>query len=151
MTPRIKIVIVGVALIVAFASGRYLTPEKVKIETKIVEVEAKTKETEAHKHKETTTTVIKEVSGKEETTTVVVEDSGKDIKSTDNINKTTDTLKEVTTGSSKVTISALGAFDFKAGKPAYGISVTKPILGPIAIGLFGLTNDTLGCSLGISF
>lgn len=35
--------------------------------------------------------------------------------------------------------------------PIYGISVSKEVFGPFTVGAFGLTNGTLGLSIGINF
>lgn len=35
--------------------------------------------------------------------------------------------------------------------PLYGVSVNKEVLGPITMGLFGLTNGALGISIGMDF
>ncbi len=53
-----------------------------------------------------------------------------------------------------INISALAGLDFSkplALTPIYGISVSKQVLGPIAIGAFGLTNGVVGLSLGVTF
>lgn len=53
----------------------------------------------------------------------------------------------------KLNVSVLVANDFSQSTPKllYGVSVTKEVLGPITIGLFGLTNGTVGGSIGINF
>ncbi len=50
-------------------------------------------------------------------------------------------------------ISALVANDFSKRliEPVYGLSVSKEVLGPITVGVFGFTNTTVGVSVGISF
>ena len=49
-------------------------------------------------------------------------------------------------------ISALVGVDLPNSlKPLYGASFTKQFLGPISIGAWGLTNGTLGVSVGINF
>lgn len=50
----------------------------------------------------------------------------------------------------KWTISALGALNLD-GKVSYGASVSYRLLGPINVGVFGLTSGYLGASLGVSF
>ncbi len=54
---------------------------------------------------------------------------------------------------SVLNLSALATVDPKAGRyvPIYGISVTKEVFGPFTAGAFGLTNGTLGLSVGINF
>jgi hypothetical protein len=54
---------------------------------------------------------------------------------------------------STLNISALVANDFSRGVlvPTYGVSVSKQLLGPVTVGGFGLTNGTIGISIGINF
>lgn len=159
MATKYKVMIVLAYTLVAVAVGRYTVPEKVKIETKIVEVEKKTdKDVENKtdkKHKQTI--IVKNVKpdGASTTTTTITYDDNKESKKndtvTDNKSVTTDTSKEVVRGDSKVTISALAGASISTGLPAYGLSVTKPILGPLTVGLWGLNNGTCGGSVGITF
>ena len=50
-------------------------------------------------------------------------------------------------------VSALVGNDFSKGIgfPAYGVSVTKQILGPVTVGAFGLTTGVVGISIGLNF
>lgn len=41
------------------------------------------------------------------------------------------------------------ALDFQA--PIYKVEVSKDILGPVAVGVWGLSNGTVGLSIGFSF
>lgn len=160
MTTKSKIIIASIALLTSYAFGRWSAPEKVKIETKIVEVEKKTEtsktDTDRNKHKETTVTETTRPDGTKETTTKTVEDTQTDRKT--NTSKTDDTTitesksKEVTYSSSKVTVSALAGVNvLKGGLPDYGASLTKPILGPITVGAFAFQSGMVGCSLGLTF
>lgn len=161
MSIKTKVILIVLLSIVSFASGRWLAPTKVvtKIEVKEVVKTIDNTKTEADKdkHKVTTTTTITKPDGTKETTTTVAEDSTTH-KETDKQNSTessreSSTEKEVTRDTNKVTISALAGVNVLSltSPPVYGGSVSKPILGPIAVGIFGLTNGTLGCSLGLSF
>lgn len=160
MTTKIKVIIVSISILTAYAFGRYSAPEKIITETKIVEVEKKHEETKTDsdrdKHKETTTVEKTLPDGSKETTTTVVEDTHSDKKTDKSAdsdrNTTTDTKKEVVNSSGRVTISALaGAPITSLGTPVYGGSVTKNILGPIVGGVWALTNGTVGVSLGLQF
>lgn len=151
-----KYLVALIVLIATYALGRYMTPAKVVVKTEIQYVEKKTDQSEAerNKHKETTIVVVTHKDGTTETTTKVVEDSQTDKKtaSTDDINSQTKTYKEVTRGS-LVTVSALAGVNtsnWLAG-PDYGVSVYKPILGPIGIGAFAFKSGIVGMSAGLSF
>ncbi len=161
MTTKQKCVIAAGALAASFAAGRYTLPEKVRIETKIVEVEKKTEKTKTDldrdKHKETKVTETTNPDGTKTTTTTTVEDTKTEKKTdtakTDNTQKTDTTVKEVTNALSKVYISALAGIPISLDsvRPIYGASVTKPVIGPITIGVWGLTLPAVGLSVGLSF
>jgi hypothetical protein len=52
-------------------------------------------------------------------------------------------------GRSKLSLSALAGTDLRS--PVYGAHVSKEILGPVSVGIFGLTNGTFGASIGLNF
>lgn len=155
LSRRTKIIVSVVALAISFAFGRYLTPTKT--ETKIVtitkEVESKQTDKDTNDHKKTVIHEIVKPSGEKDTTTTITDDRSSDTKIDDN--KTTDVTKindkTVTRGDSKVTISALGGYSFDSRRVEYGASVTKPVLGPITLGIYGLTAPEFGVSLGLQF
>lgn len=152
---KIGIVIAIVWTLGAYGFGRWSAPDHVKIETKIVEVEKKTTDTDTNrdKHKKTTVVETTKPDGTKEKTTVITEDTDTERKthSTDDIAKTSDTVKELSRAS-KVTLSALAGMNVtSAGLPVYGVSVSKPILGPITVGAFGFQNGLVGASLGLTF
>ena len=151
MSTKIKMLIVVVSIGTAFAIGRYTVPEKVRVETKIVEVEKKVEDKKENTHKQTHTITTVKPDGTKVTDETTKEDDIIDDKDTDVVSKNTDTTTETTRGASKVTISALGALNLTNSTPAYGLSITKPILGPITVGLFGLNNGTVGASIGLTF
>ncbi len=65
----------------------------------------------------------------------------------------TDNKTVVSTVKPKINISALVANDFSKGilRPVYGISASKEFIGPLTLGAFGLTNGTVGVSIGLNF
>lgn len=151
-----KYLILLISALAVFAFGRYSAPDKVKIETKYVEVEKKSEKTDTDrdKHKETTTTVVKAKDGSTTTTTKVVEDTKTDRKTSehDDTSVSQSTSKEITKGS-KVTVSALAGINLSdlTGGPDFGMSVSRPILGPITVGVFGFKSGVVGSSLGLTF
>lgn len=53
---------------------------------------------------------------------------------------------------STLNISGLAGIELKPHPEVfYGVSVSKEIIGPITIGLFGLTNGIVGASVGMNF
>ena len=162
METRQKVIISVCALALAFATGRYTVPEKIKVETKIVEVEKKTEnkkeDVNQNKHKETKTVIVEKPTGEKETTTTTVEDTKTD-KSSDTAKNDTTTKdstenKDIKLGDSKVTVSALAGVQYSVGTgvaPVYGACVSKPIIGPVTVGLWGLSNASGGVSVGLTF
>lgn len=157
MENRTKILVATAVILASYAFGRFSTPDHVKIETKIVEVEKKTTDTELNKdkHKETTTVEITKPDGTKEKTTKTVEDTKTDktTKSTEETDRTEESSKEVSRGS-KVTLAALGgvSLNLTGTSPIlYGGILTKPVLGPITIGVWGLSNATTGLAVGLTF
>lgn len=155
MTTRAKIIIVSIAILAAFATGRFTVPEKVRIETKYVKVEKKTEKTVTDKDTKKKT-VIHEVThpdGKKEKITEIVEESESTTKKNtkEKIAEKNESSKEVTRGDSKVTVSVLSAISTSGGLPDFGLAITKPVLGPITIGIFGFRSALVGASLGLTF
>lgn len=147
------------ALASCFAAGRYTAPVKVVTETKVVEKEVIKKElvtvTDQIKHRETTITEKTNTDGSKEKTTKIVEDTTTDKKSdakeSDKTEKKETDTKEVTKESSKLNIAAMAGFDFGSPTPVYGAQVTRTLIGPFFMGVWGLSNKTAGMSLGLSF
>lgn len=156
MSTKYKVVLAAIALLGAFAAGRYLAPEKIKIEKQIVEVEKKSSNKDAEKNTRKTTTVTKTTypDGRVEERTVVVEETDRKSSSTtvSEGSKTENEVTEVTHSSSRVTISALaGAPTSSLQLPVYGVAISKPVLGPITVGAWGLSSGVIGASLGLTF
>jgi hypothetical protein len=153
MTQKTKIIITIVALLTSFAIGRWAAPEKVKIEKQVVTREKQVYTKDKDDHKKTTTTEVDKPDGTKTITTVITDDnSTKSTDTTDTATKETDT-KEVTRGTSKVTLSALGGAHLGLGSQptVYGGMISKPVLGPITISAWGLSNATIGMGIGLSF
>lgn len=146
-----------VMLATAFAFGRYTVAVKTVTVTKTVEVEKKVTDIDAEQKKHTKTTVVETQSpdgAKTKTTTITQDtDSKKNTDIVDNTKKDETDIKTVTEAGSKVTISALGGVHINglSSKLIYGVSVSKPILGPITAGAFVLSEPAAGVSLGLTF
>lgn len=161
MDTKTKIIVCTASLATAFAVGRFTTPSKVITETKIVEVEKKVevvKETKAKDKKKTTKTVIKiSPSGEKTITKEQVSETKSQtdkgsVSSTDS-SKSSDESKKTTNNNSSLNISVLAGK--RLGDPlepiAFGGHVTKNVIGPVTIGIFGLSNMTFGASVGLQF
>ena len=161
MTPKAKIIVAAVALLTAYAFGRYSAPTKIKTVTQTVEVEKKVDQTqtdaERNRRRETTTTKETHPDGTTTETTHTVEETEThketDKSTTDDLTKSTTQEKEITRDSSKVTIAALGGIRVTSlsSPPVYGGQVYRPILGPIGLGVGAFTDGTVFFSVGLSF
>ncbi len=100
-------------------------------------------ETVSQDHTKTTIITVKKPDGSSTTTETI--DS--------KLKTKTDTLTQIpTVNKPRVNISAIIAEDLKNKTvPAYGLSFTKEFIGPITLGAFGLTNGTIGLSIGVNF
>lgn len=153
MTLKWKLALVAVALLSAFAFGRWSSPEKVVIKKEVVEVEKKTSNSDKDGKKDVETHIIEHPDGTKETIITSHSEWEKHhSSSTDNSTSTKDE-KVVVSSSSKVTLSLLGGVNVNSlgSAPLWGASLTKPILGPITVGAWGVSNGTVGASLGLTF
>jgi hypothetical protein len=156
---KYKVIVVIVALASSYAAGRWASPTKVVTEIKTVEVEKKTDktatDTKSDDHKKITIVEVQKPDGEKQTTTTITQDTSTNNKTTnsqtDSNSTTTDDKHLETHSESKVTISALGGYDVTRNSPVYGLSCSKPILGPLTVGVFGLSNMTFGASVGLTF
>jgi hypothetical protein len=151
MTTKTKVIIGTVALASSFALGRYTVPEKKTEEKKSVVSKQKRKRRNTDKKVQIIKKETIKPDGTKTTETVINKDS-KTSTVTDEKGKKEDTSKvAIIRGDSKVTISMLNGLDINSWKYVYGASLIKPILGPLTLGIFGLSNGTFGGSLGLTF
>jgi len=149
MTQRTKILAAILGLLISFAVGRYSNRGATVVTDKTSKTDTNTQK-DKDTHTTTTTTTTKKPDGttttitKTDTTSSTHTDTQRDRVSQEH---TIVTPQKVAT----LNISALAGIDFKTQKPIYGASVSKQLVGPITIGLFGITNGTVGASVGISF
>ncbi len=148
MDLKYKVIAVTVVAVGSFAAGRWMAPTKV--ETKVVEVEKIVTVKEEQKRKDKKTVITKKPDG--ETTTVITEitDTNTSNKTVDLSLKSEQTKKEMST--SKVTVSALAGFSLtNPSGLLYGVSISKPVLGPLTLGVFGFQDKRVGFSIGFTF
>lgn len=141
ITTRTKVLAVILLVVAAFATGRYTVKpvEVVKHET-----EETTKKEETDTHTEIVET--KQPDGSTKKVTTIDRSSRTDYAT----KKETET--KTTNKVQKTNISALVSVNIRERNALiYGISVTREILGPVTVGVFGLTNGTVGASIGINF
>lgn len=126
-----------------FALGRY-TAAKPDIKASETVITAKDQTVDKNVKKQITET--KKPDGT--VTTVTTIDSNTQVK-TDTNTQTRVSISQRTPP--KPTLTLLGGYDFRDSKVVYGAHFTKPLVGPMAVGIFGLNNNTFGISLGLEF
>lgn len=112
------------SLAVGLALGYFAMPKKEVIKT-------------VEKHVDRVVTIIKRPDGTYEK---VIVDKSKIV---------TDEKTKLNAARPRVGLSALVGTDFST--PVYGFAVNKEFIGPITLGAWGLTNKTLGVSIGLNF
>lgn len=152
MRLRYKLLIVVVALGASFATGRYTVPVKIVTQIKTVTVEKVVTDTDTSKHQVVTKKEIDKPDGTKEITTVTTDDTSKKTDSVATNNTQTDEIKTVVKDGKRLNISALAGVDVIAPRGIiFGGHVSTNLVGPLTVGLFALTDATVGCSLGLSF
>lgn len=160
LTFKQKAIVVVVYTASIAAITIYVSPTKVKIETKTVEVvktvEVAKTDTDTQKHTKKKTTERTLPTGEKVVTTIEVDDTNTAHKTDTTVatddSKMTDKTKEVTRSTDKVNLSVLASinpFNVSQGI-TYGGSVTKQILGPFTLGAFGFTSGQFGMSVGLN-
>ena len=152
METKYKVILALILSIASFGFGRYSvnSVNSVKKETQVINENDKKDE---NTHTVTKTVTIKQPDGATETTVTQdtsTNDDTQDITSTETqVSKTSETNNKT----SQLNISALAAVKGNnlIAAPIYGASLSKQLLGPVTIGVFGLTDSTIGVSLGINF
>lgn len=163
MSTKAKVLLGLMLILGAFAFGRFSAPTKVVTDTKTVEVDKKAEhqvtDVGRDRRTDTTTTEVTRPDGTKEKTTHTVTESETnktvDRTTAEERDRVAETHKEVIQEGSKVTVSALFGAQFSSlslSQPlVYGASLTRPILGPVTIGVFGMSNMTFGASIGFTF
>lgn len=126
-----KYTLILVATAVAFSAGRFSAP-KAKVEEK------KSQAVDTHE----TIVVVKRPDGSSTTSTVI-----------DSHRKTDSQTITTPQKAGGLTISALIAMQSadRGFRPLYGMEISKQVLLNTRIGIFGLTDGTVGISLGLDF
>lgn len=139
-----KIVVLVVAATVSgFALGRYSSTNREKENTVITDT-SKNTETDTTKN----TTIEKRPDGSE--VTKIIEETTTKTEERKQQEKKMEEL--ITAARRSVNISGLLGYDLSAKPlPIYGASFSKEFIGPITLGAWGLTNGSLGISIGVNF
>lgn len=153
MTTLTKVLAGIAAILLAVAFGYYFAPEKTKTITKEVVVEKKVVEKVKETNKRKTKVVITRPDGTKEEREIEEEITRDEDRTIDSRKEKKVVIEEKTKSSSRLHIAALSSVNVRSGSfvPVYGAAVSKDVLGPINVGVFGLTDGTAGVSVGISF
>jgi len=156
---KIQVIGLTILLVAVFAFGRYSAPEKIKTVEKIVEVEKKTKEEKEQEkreiHRTTTITETIKPNGEKVIVTEIREDT--------NVVKNKDTAivkdkviegtkdEEIVKSGSHLNVALLVGNKVDLSNGIIGAHISRNLIGPISIGLFGLSSGILGASVGLEF
>jgi hypothetical protein len=151
MISRNEVIAVLILMATSFAFGRFYAPEKVKV----IEVEKKTTTEKKDSSRESNKKIIKKKVTKPDGTVTEITREEDSTKSSRNSDKTDTTEKsktsETTKSSSRLSIQALAGVQLSDKSLTYGLAVSRNLIGPLRIGVFGLTSGQVGCSLGLDF
>lgn len=149
-----------VALVVAFAFGRYTAPDRIEIKREIVTVEVENKQTQKDQsidqNKKTTEIHVTRPDG----TTFKKKITQTEKKTDTQLNQTIEREKDTTQRESKVvetsrrlSVSVIAGPDFTnfAAPIVFGGHISRPFIGPISLGIWGLNSGVGGMSLGLQF
>jgi predicted Zn-dependent protease len=132
MSTRLIVLSLVLVLLVGYAFGRYVVPGKETIKVQTVTVE----------HTHTVTITVHDKDGSSTTTTTT--DTG----STTAANSST----VITNNKPLWKVSGLGGLNVHSlSTPIYGGEVEHRLVGPISVGVWGLSNSTGGVSLSLEF
>jgi hypothetical protein len=121
----------------------FLFPNKIEKQEEVKNQVEKIKE---KKQTRKIVTILEKPDGTKKT---VIREDTNTVADTD-IQSSTHSKKSVEIRSKKPTqISILTGFATVERELVYGLAVTKPVLGPVTIGVWGLNNKTIGASVGI--
>ena len=151
MTNKIIIGVIVSSSILAFAVGRYTARKEAQIIVRIVEVEKKHTQVEENKEiKRHEERVITETPDGTKTTKTVV-DTVTDAKKTAETKQESKTISDVKVKES-FRIYGIAGYRLRAPRePIYGAGASAKVLGPVEAGVMGLTDGTVGVTVGISF
>lgn len=133
-------VVMVIVVVVSYSFGRYMAPEKVRTEIQTVTVEVEKKVNKKQK-----VYIRENTDGSKET--VIVTDTTTDERSKGA--QRTDS-KEVVSSKDKLNVSILAGSSLSL-QPIVGASAHKNFIGPITLGVWGLSNGTGGLSVGLNF
>jgi hypothetical protein len=151
MSTKAKILLSALVILVSAAVGRFTAPEKIKT----VEVEKQTNsakdDSEKDIHKKVVETKVTQPDGTVTDTKVTTDDSVLSNKSTDTSVTTDEKSKEIVRSSGVLRVQALIGTPITNPSLTYGASVSRNLIGPISVGVFGLSSGMVGGSVGIDF
>lgn len=142
MKTKTKVVVSVIALVVTFAAGRLSVA---------VDSEQKENETVSTGKNEDREQIIVERESPDGSKERVIKNIYRRIERVDLV-KEKDVEKKSSAG--RFTISALGGYDVagaESGTMSIGAHASARVLGPVNVGIFGLSSGTLGVSVGITF
>jgi hypothetical protein len=142
----------GISVAASYLAGRYSAPEKIKTVTKVEVHEVTKTVTEKSGEKNEVITQIKKPDGTEITRTRIEAHHESRQAIAKEAQTKTEVVHEVTYRQG-VVISALIGLPLSSlySGAVYGVAVSKPFIGPIHLGVWGMSDKTIGLSAGLEF
>lgn len=139
-----------IIIAIAFIAGRYSSPEKVVTVTQVVTKEVKTEDDQIDSDRVSDVLHILKPDGTKITRIKVEAKKDESLKDSKRIDSSTFTSKtiEYRRGVYAQALIGLPMSDISSG-PVYGVSISKQFFGPIVLGAWGLSNLTVGLSVGL--
>ena len=149
MTVRTKILGSVIILLLSFAFGRYSVSAQHTIVSSQQTADIQVKENK-DTHTQTTITETKKSDG---TTTITthIDNQVTDKKDATKQVETQTKTESIPEKTNTLNLSLMGGYNLVQARPIYGALVTKQLVGPVTMGLFGLTNGIIGATIGLNF
>lgn len=160
MSTKGRIFLGAVLILGAFAFGRYSAPEKIKVEKEIVRVEVekkeKSKDQSVDEQKDTTTIEVTKPDGTKIKKRVVRQDRKTETSTdekTDRVSQTKKKETKVVENSRRISVSVIAGPNFTDLKApiVFGGYISRPFMGPVTLGIWGLSSGVGGVSVGLQF
>lgn len=151
MTKR-PLLLIGLVALVSFLIGKHSTPDRVKIETKIeTKYVERSQETKA-RDKDQVTTRITKPNGTIFERTRLVSSTRTEKTSAIQADTKAETVKVIENRINPVHVSLLVGVPLTELEKGfvYGAQISKTLIGPFTLGVFGFLDARLGISIGIN-
>jgi hypothetical protein len=129
-----------VLVVVSYSVGRYMSPEKIKTEIKTVEVEKVVTKTERKRIH-----ITEDEEGMMDALIII------DSSTQENTHENSFAEEKEVIIRDDYNVSIMAGAGLPYTNPVFGASIQKRFIGPVTLGVWGLSNKTGGVSIGLNF